>query len=109
MNRRLAAVEERLETLRLVLTGDLRTVGLIENVRNLTNLVGDLKDQQEVLREDLSKIKQMERTRTDIRLGEEKAGKRLRRFLYIIGTLMLGGSGTIVGLLGRLLATIGQS
>lgn len=90
-----------------VLTGDLRTVGLIENVRSLTSLVQTMKAKQDSIADDIAKVKEMEKTRTNIRLGEEKAARRLRNFLYVIGSLLLTGSGTVLGLLGRFLVTAG--
>lgn len=94
--------------MRLILTGDLKTVGLIESVRSLTTIVGEIKAKQDAIAEDLEAIRKAEQARLNIRLGEQKAAKRLRTFLYIVGSIILGGTGTVLGYLGKLLVLVGQ-
>lgn len=108
VKRRIRDIEDEQRTIRLILSGDLNTVGLIENVRNLTALVGEMRGRQDDIAGDITDIKKLEETRTNIREGEERAAKRLRRFLYLVGTIMLGGTGTVLGYLGKLLTTVGS-
>lgn len=107
MERRLDDLEEETERIRLILTGDLSTVGLIESMRSLTSLVGEMKARQEAIARDIDVLKRLEQTRDDMRKGEAEATRRLRRFLYVVGTLMLGASGSILGYVGKLLVTVG--
>lgn len=105
--RRITELEHEVHTLRLILTGDLQTVGLIESVRSLTSIVGEMKTKQDGIADDIAAIRAAEQTRMNIRLGEQKAAKRLRTFFYIVGSIILGGTGSLLGYLGKLLVTVG--
>ena len=107
LERRVGELEEESRRTKLVLTGDLKTVGLIESVRNLTALVGEMKQKQDAIATDIAAIRAAEQQRMDIRLGEQRAAKRLRTFFYIVGTLILAGGGSVFAYLGRFLVTIG--
>lgn len=78
---------------RTILFGERGVGGLASRVERIEDNVDSILDKQQSILKDLKTIKDAEAARANQRIGEEKSAKRLRRFLYVAVTLILGGGG----------------